>query len=158
MDKAIDFLDDQLVGITQLGANMSSLVDTVKVNYYGQLTPLKHVAHSTRDGLRLSITPHDPQIVSEIVKACQAAGFNAYKFSKEMVVVNLQPPSGETKEEMKKRIRVLGEETKVAIRQIRKKFKQGADDKSGDKALQEITDKAVQIVEDILAKKMSYIE
>lgn len=158
MDKAIDFLEDQLAGITQFGANMSSLVDSVKVDYYGQPTPIRNVAHSVRDGLRLSITPYDPSIVSAIVKGCQKAGLNAYKFSKEIVVVNLQPPSGDTKDEMKKRVKTLGEEAKVAIRQIRKKFKQGAEDKSEDKKLQEITDKAVQIVDNIVAKKMSYIE
>ena len=157
MEKAVDFLKEQLHGITQLGANNASLVDSVKVDYYGQPTPIKHIAYSSCDKLRVSITPHEEKFVSEIVKACERAGFNAYKFSKEIAMVTLPIPSGETKKEMKKRIKSLGEETKISIRNIRKKFKQSSEDNSEEKALQKITNAATQAVDEIVKRKTAYV-
>ena len=158
MGKAVNFLQEQLQGITQLGANNGSLVDSIKIDYYGQPTPIKHVSHSSRDGLKISITPHELNLVPAIVLACEKAGFNAYKFSKEIAIVNLPAPSGDTKQEMKKRIKTLGEETKISIRNIRKKFKQSASDNSEDKQIQKITDEATTAVDSIVKTKMSYIK
>ena len=158
MQKAIDFLEDQLHGITKLGAT-SSLVDTVKVQAYGQSTPLKHLAHSQGQGQRVTIHPHDPSLTSAIAKACQTAGFDAYVFSKESVVVNLPIISGETKEEMRQRIKRLGDDTKVAIRNIRKQFRKGVPKEDNqDKPIQEATDRAIEIVDEIVATKSSYVK
>jgi len=160
MQKAIDFLSDQLHGITPLGAT-SSLIDTVRVTAYGQKTPLGHLATTAGRGEKVTITPHDPNLRGAIAKACQDAGFNAYVFSKESVVVNLPIMSGETKEETRKRIKRLGDDAKVAIRNVRKQFKKGIpkDQKHEDeKLIQEATDKAIGIIDQIVETKTSYVK
>lgn len=160
MQKAIDFLSDQLHGITVLGAS-SSLIDSVKVVAYGQKSSLKHLANITgSQGRRVTIHPHDPNLNAAIAKACQTAGFDAYVFSKESVVVTLPIMSGETKDETRKRIKRLGDEAKIAIRNIRKQFKQGIPKNQKheeEKIIQEVTDKATGIVDQIVKTKSSYI-
>jgi len=160
MQKAIDFFSDQLHGITALGAT-PSLVETVRVSVYDQKIPVKHLAFTTSQGSRVTVTPHDSNTRSAIAKACQDAGFDAYVFSREAVVVNLPKPSGETKDEIRKRIKRLGDEAKVAIRNIRKQFKKGVpkDEKhEEEKRIQKVTDEAVGIVDQIVERKQAYVK
>jgi len=157
MEKAIDFLADQLQGITKLGGGgEASLIGSVKAQYYSQTTPISHFAHVTRTGNRVSVTPHEPTFVPTVVKALQQAGFNAYQFSKDTAVVEVQPPSGDTKREKGQRIRTIGEETKVAIRNIRKRCKKSIE-KEEIKELQDLTDKAISAVDEIIERKLSYL-
>jgi len=157
MQKAIDFLEDQLHGITKLGAT-PSLVETVKVHAYGQSTPLKHLASTQCAKQRVTIHPFDPNLTATIAKACQTAGFDAYVFSKDAVVVTLPMMSGETKEEIRQRIKKLGDDTKIAIRNIRKQFRNGQPkEENHDKEIQEATDRAIEIIDGIIETKSSYV-
>lgn len=160
MQKPIDFLSEQLHGITPLGVN-SSLVDTVKVSAYGQKTPIGHLASSSGDGSRITIAPYDPSLRNVIAKACQDAGFDAYVFSKETVVVNLPIMSGETKIETRNRIKKLGEEAKVAVRNMRKHIKKQIQKETkheDEKLIQSVTDEAVALIDQIVETKTSYVK
>ena len=165
MNKAIDHLEDQTHGITKLGgARPTTLIDTVQVSCYGQKTPIKHLAQTSSVNSGVSIEPHDPSILKAIEKGCKAAGYNAYVFSKTTVMVSIPPPCGEDKEKARDRIKRLGEDTKISIRNIRKKVKQDIpkdmpknDKRKLEKDLQSLTDDAVKIVEGIVKAKMSYI-
>ncbi len=163
MQKSIDALSDQLVGISAFGT--SSLVDTVKVTYYGQKLPLKHLASFETSGRRINIKAFDPTILSTIAKACQNAGFNACVFSKEAVVVQLPDLSGDTREETKARVRRLGEAVKVAVRNVRKQFRQAlpkelpkSEKQAEENAIQAATDEAIRIIDRILMQKSACLD
>ena len=131
----------------------------MRVQAYGQSTPLKHLSNSKSQGQKIIITPYDNSIISSIVKACKLANFDAYKYSKDCVIVNLPIMSGDTKKETIQRIKALGGETKVAVRNIRQQFRQGQPkEKRQDKEIQEITDSAISIINDIVETKTSYIK
>ena len=158
MQKSIDSLTEQLVGISAFGT--SSLVEAVKVMYYGQKMPLKHLASFETSGRRVSIKAFDQTILSAIAKACQTAGFNASVFSKETVVVQLPDFSGDTREETKARIRTLGEEARIAVRNVRKQFRQSLpkemaklDRQGEDEKIQSATDKAIRLINGIVEQK-----
>lgn len=67
------------------------------------------------------VKPYDLSILGSIDKALQKSGFNSYVFSKEAVCVSVPPPSGDQRKETMLRVKKAGEETKIAIRNIRKK-------------------------------------
>lgn len=160
MQKSIDLLKGQVVGIR---SNISaSVVDTVRLEYYGQMYPLKELAFAANTTAGVTITPYDPSLVSQIEKTLKQAGFQAYVFSKQSVVVSVPPPSVEQKKEIHKHIKSLGEETKVAIRNIRKQTKQEwsrqdiseSQLKGMEKQLQALTDECVALTDSIVAEKI----
>lgn len=160
MEKAVTYFSDQIVGI-RWGIVTSGLVDTIKVLYHGQPTPIKHLAHTTKQDNRISVTPHEPMLVGSIEKALKAAGLNAYTFSKTMVVVSTPPPSGEERQRVISHVRKLAEEAKVAVRNIRKKTKQKfpplskSELQKMEKQLQELTDQYVAEITKLADNKIS---
>lgn len=156
MQKSVDLFAEQLHGISAIGS--SSLIETVKVDYYGQQTPLQHLASFESQGLRVTVKAFDRTVLANIAKACQGSGFNAYVFSKESVVVQLPDHSGDTRNEMKARIAKLGEDAKIAIRNCRKQFRNGLPKENTEEAaIQKLTDQMVGKIDDIVKTKSSYI-
>lgn len=145
MDKAVSFFHEQ-VRCLRLGSITPALVDTVKVQAYGNQTPIKHVANCQKVQSGISVEPFDQQLVGPICTALKSAGFNAYQFSKACVMVSVPPPSIEERTKVHKRIRELCEEAKVAIRQVRKRWKKITDDED---ALQRATDAALAEVDQL---------
>jgi len=163
MQKSIDVLSEQLHGVGTIGAS-SSLVESVKVPYYGQKIILSHISAISTKGRQVSIKAFDSTLLPVIAKTCQEAGFNAHVFSKELVVVNLPDHSGDTRNEIIARIRKLAEEARISVRNVRKQFKQSLPkDWSKDELrreenrIQDVTDKAIQIIDDIVERKTSYV-
>jgi ribosome recycling factor len=165
MNKAIEHLEDQTHGISKIGgARPTSLIDTIRISCYGQKTTIKHLAQTSPMKNAVSIEPHDPSILKAIEKGCKAAGYNAYVFSKTSVMVSIPPPSGEDKEQARNRIKRVGEDTKISIRNIRKKVKQDipkdmpkSEKRKLEKDLQSLTDDAIKIVEDIVKRKVGFV-
>jgi ribosome recycling factor len=154
MQKTIDSLENQLVGI-RLGTITPSVIDTVKVIYEGQPTPIVHVAYAERKGNGISVTPYEPQLVNAINKALQGSGFNSYVFSKTSVMVSCPPPSGEEKLKIIAYVAKLGEESKIAVRNIRKKHRQTLtkdEIKEQDKSLQKTTDEMISKIDSLVAQ------
>lgn len=146
MRKTVDLLKTQLFGMTDdIG---ESLISAVKVQYNHQPTPLQHLSLVNQKDRRVSITPYDPSMVGAVEEELKKQGFNAYKFSKTTVVVNIPVATGETQQKVASQIKKLGEETKVAIRNIRKKFRKK--DKDNEKELQAMTDAAIQEIDDLI--------
>ncbi len=140
MRKTVDLLKSQLFGMED---NINdNLIATVKVECDNQLTPLQHLSLIYQQDRRVSVTPYNPAMVGVIEDALKQQGFNAYKFSKTTVVVNIPLSSGEEHQKVVSRMKKLGEEAKVSIRNIRKKFRKK--DKDHDKELQAMTDAAIQ--------------
>lgn len=163
MAKAIETLRSQLVGFRS-GTISPAFVDSIKVMHEGQPTPIKHLAFSQPGKTGISVTPHDPALVGSIAKTLTDAGLNAYVFSKVPVAVSVPPISGDEKQRVHARIRALGEEAKISVRNLRKKLKAEIDSALGqderlraEKHVQELTDAHIAQIDRIVSDKIASI-
>lgn len=146
MRKTVELLKSQLVGMED---NVNeNLIATVKVGYNHQPTPLEHLSLVHQKDRRVSVTPFDPTMVGAIEEELKKQGFNAYKFSKTTVVVNIPLACGDNHKKVASQMKKLAEEAKVAVRNIRKKFRRK--DKGHDRELQVVTDAAIQEICDLV--------
>ena len=157
MEKTVQNLSSSIVGIR--GSSVTAgVIDTIKVSYHGQSTPIKHVAHTVRNGDIICIDAYEPEMTNQIAKALKEAGFNAYAFSKTRAVVNVPPPSGDQKKEMIAHLKKLGEDAKIAVRNIRKKHRQSLDKDAlakEDKKIQELTDSYIAEIDAVIQGKIN---
>jgi ribosome recycling factor len=156
MNKTVENLSDSIVGIR--GSTITvGVVDTIKVSYHGQLQPIKHIAYTGKNGDAIFIDPYEPELTNQIAKVLKEAGFSAYAFSKTRVVVSVPPPSGDQRKSTIAHLRKLGEEAKIAIRNVRKKQRQQLEKESlviEDKKIQEITDSNIAEIDLIIEGKI----
>lgn len=149
MKKTVDLLKTQLVGLED---NVNDeLIATVKVEYNHQPTPLRHMSLIHQQDRRVSVTPYDPTMVGTIEDELKKQGFNAYKFSKTTVVINVPEPSLENSNKVVAQMKKLGEEAKVSVRNIRKKFRD-KEDEAHEKRLQKMTDDAIKEIDGLISK------
>lgn len=121
MQKSIEAVEQDLGGIRS-GKATPALLDSVKVDAYGQKTPLNQVASiSVPDPKSLVVQPWDKNILGDVVKAIQAAelGFNP-QAEGIIVRVPIPPLSEERRRELVKVCGKIAEEGKVAVRNIRR--------------------------------------
>lgn len=138
MDKAIGVLKHALGGIRTGRAN-PGLVDTVRVEAYGSLSPLKQLASVTApESTQLVIRPYDVGTIKDIEKAIVASdlGFNPQNDGK-MIRINIPPLSTEVRKKMVARIKELSEEAKIAVRSIRRDANKVIDTAEKDKEIGE---------------------
>jgi ribosome recycling factor len=121
MEKAVDFLRDELRGI-RTGRASPALVDTVRVDYYGTPTMLKALAAiSTPDAQQILIRPFDPGSIKDIEKGILQSEIGLTPNSDGKVIRLIIPPmSGEQRQKMSQRVKKLCEETKVSVRNVRR--------------------------------------
>jgi ribosome recycling factor len=159
MTKAVEFFEDQIRSI-RFGCITTGLIDTVRVECYEQKMPIKQIAWTTSEKNRISVAPYDPQLLGAIDRALKKEGFNSYVFSKTQVVVNLPPMSGEDRIKVASQVSKLGEEAKISIRNIRKKFRQALlkeEIQESDKALQALTDSKITEIDMLVEFKIESI-
>lgn len=166
IEKTISVLKEEM-GTVRAGRANAALVDKVMVDYYGTPTPLKSLANiSVPEPRTLLISPFDPKSIPNIEKAINVAniGINPVNDGK---VVRLQIPqvTEERRKELTKIVKKLGEDAKVAVRNLRrdandkvkKMEKAGAftedDAKSTLEDIQKEIDKAVKHIDEIVANK-----
>ena len=121
MDQAVGHLKEELATIRTGRAN-ASLVDTLMVSYWGNLTPLKQMASVTvPDATSIVITPWDKQAMGDIEQAIRNSnlGLNPVNEGGQIRVV-LPPLTEERRLEMVKTIHEKAETSKVALRTHRK--------------------------------------
>ena len=162
MEKTIALLTDQLMGIHSGGIS-DGLVETVKVPYYGQETPLKYISSVVEQDRRVSIIPYDRGMMESILQTLKKCGFTAHKFSKQEVVITIPRNTGEECEKIFVRMRKLGEDAKVSIRNIRKNHKRRRgsltpdEKRSDDKKVQKMTDTAIRNIDDIISQRIEHV-
>jgi len=153
MDHAMERLDKELAKIRAGKAN-PSMLDSVQVEYYGSMTPLKNVSNiSTPDPRTLQIQPFEKSIIEEIEKGVLRAnlGFNPQNDGHN-VRINIPALTEERRKELVKMARSVAEQAKVSIRNGRKDAndhikgmkKDGMSEdeaKDAEAAVQEFTDK-----------------
>lgn len=166
MTKSTDTLIEDLAKL-RAGRAHPSLLDNIMVEYYGTPTPLNQVAAVTVEGaLMLSVKPWEKPLIPHIEKAIRTSdlGLNPAT-SSDVIRVPLPPLSEERRKELIKKVKSEGEQTKVAIRNIRrdanKQFEElekgktiSEDEKRrAEDTVQKLTDEYVRKVEEILQKK-----
>jgi len=138
MEKATSVLRNSLSGIRTGRAN-PGLVDSLRVEVYGSPTPIKQVASvGAPEPNQIVIRPYDPGTLKDIEKAIQASdlGFNPLNDGR-VIRLNVPPLSTEVRRKMVGRVRDLAEETKVALRNVRRDGNKMADQSEKEKDLSE---------------------
>jgi len=121
MKKAISHLNSELSKIRAGRAN-PSMLDTVRVDYYGSPTPLSQIGNiSTLDPRTLTVQPWEKSLLDEITKAIINAnlGLNPQN-NGEVIIISVPVLTEERRKDLVKRARAEGENAKVSLRTQRK--------------------------------------
>lgn len=166
MDKTIAALKDEFKAL-RTGRASASIFDRVRVDYYGTPTPLNQVSTiSVPEARSIVIQPFDKSLISEIEKAILKSelGLNPSNDGK-VIRISIPPLTAERRKELVKQAKSISENSRVAIRNIRrdgndelkKQQKDGTitedDLKTGEADLQKSTDKYIQDINKILEEK-----
>ncbi len=166
MKKTCDALSAQLATIRAGRAN-AAVLDQIQVEYYGVPTPIQQVASvATPEPRSLLIQPWDGSLLKSIEKAILASdlGINPQNDGR-MIRLVFPPLTEERRKELVKQTKKYGEESKVAIRNIRRdaidKFKKQQkasvitedDYKIAEKDIQKLTDDFIKEIDKITDKK-----
>lgn len=166
MKKAVDSFKRDLQKIRTGRAN-ASMLDGIKVDYYGTPTPVNQVASvQVVDARLITVKPWEKAMIAVIDKAIRASdlGINPVADS-ELVRLPIPPLTQERRKELAKVVGKQTEEARVAVRSARRdamdmikdaeKDKQITEDerKKGEAQVQELTDKYIASVEDIAKAK-----
>lgn len=166
MEKCLDSLDRDFSTIRAGRAN-PNILNNVSVEYYGTPTPLNQLAGiSVPEPRLITIQPYDASILKDIEKAINIAdiGINPQNDGK-VIRLNFPQLTEEHRKSLVKDVSKRGEEAKVAIRNVRrdsiddvKKLKKNneitEDDlKDGEKEIQNITDKYIKQVDEMIKAK-----
>jgi ribosome recycling factor len=138
MEKAIRKLKSDLAGIRTGRAN-PGLVDSLRVELYGSSVPIKQVASvGAPEPNQIVIRPYDPGTIKDIEKAIQTSdlGFNPQNDGR-IIRLNIPALSTEVRRKMVNRVKELAEESKVAVRNIRRDGNKSADQGEKDKDFSE---------------------
>ena len=166
MTKTVEVLVKELAAVRAGRAN-PAVLDRITVEYYGAPTPLGQVAAiSSPDPRTLAIQPWDGSILRQVEKAIQVSDLGINPQNDGKVIRLLFPPlTEERRKELVKQVSKTGEDSKVAIRNIRrdamdkckaaqKKSEMGEDElHDAESALQKITDKFIKEIDGVVAKK-----
>ncbi len=119
--KTISVLKEDLNTVRAGRAN-PALLDKITVEYYGMPTPLKNISNITvPDPRTLLISPFDPKSIADIEKAINIAniGINPSNDGKNVRLV-IPQVTEERRKELTKTVKKLGEDAKVAVRNLRR--------------------------------------
>jgi ribosome recycling factor len=170
MDKTIDHLRSELHTI-RAGRATPAMLDGVKVDYYGSLTPLNQMASlSAPQADLIVVQPWDRSSLGAIERAIAAAnlGLNPSNDG-QLIRIPVPPPTEERRRDLAKTARGRGEDAKIAIRNIRRSAKdevksiQQEEKLSEDMrfeaedVIQKMTDKHIEHIEQLLDRKEAEI-
>ena len=166
MQKTLDTLKKDLARI-RTGRASPALLDGITVDYYGSPMPINQVANiSIPDARLIIIQPWEKSMLGPIEKTIQASelGLNPQNDGN-MLRLPIPPLSEERRQDLFKNCKKTGEESKVAIRNVRRdaneKLKKAEKDKQvtqdeakkGQDEIQKLTDKFIKMVDDVLVAK-----
>ncbi|HET8705694.1 MAG TPA: ribosome recycling factor [Pseudomonadales bacterium] len=166
MKKSIEALDHALQKF-RTGRAHPSLLEGIRVNYYGSETPLKQVAQiSVEDNRTLTVTPFEKNLVIEIEKAIMKSDLGLNPASAGMVIrVPLPMLTEQTRKELVKQTHKEAEAARVAVRNIRRdanatlkellKEKEISEDedRKAQEDIQKLTDKYIALIDKALEQK-----
>jgi ribosome recycling factor len=160
MRKAIEAFKRDL-GKVRTGRATTAMLDGIKVDYYGTMTPLNQVSSvAVVDARLITVKPWEKNMVVVIDKAIRASdlGINPVP-DNDLVRLPIPPLTQDRRKDLVKSVKKMGEEAKVAVRAARRdamdllkeaeKDKEITEDarKLGEKRIQDLTDKHVDDVD-----------
>mgnify|MGYP003303557080 CR=1 FL=1 len=162
MNKTISVLQENFAEVRAGRAN-PAILDVVMVNYYGVDTPLKQLATiSVPEARQLQVKPYDKSTLGLIEKAIFEANIGITPNNNgEVIILNIPALTEETRREYVKQAKAIGEDCKVALRNIRqdsnndiKKAELTEDQvKQGQDEVQELINKYNKIVDEKIKVK-----
>ena len=166
MQAALEHLKGELKSLRTGRAN-SAVLDKVMVEIYGSYTPLKAVANITvPEARQIVVTPFDHANINAISKAIEAANLGVNPMVDGKVIrINIPPMDESVRKQIAKQCKDLGEKSKIALRDVRRKFnelvrKQKADGtlaedqmKRLEKHIQDSTDRFCKDVDTVCSDK-----
>jgi len=128
MAKALEHTEDQLRHIRTSRAS-AGLVENLRVDYYGSLTPLNQMAQiSIPEPRQIMIKPFDPSCLEDIAKTLMKSDLGISPENDGKVVrLNMPPLSGEQREKYAAKAKGLAEEGRIAMRNVRRDANKEAD-------------------------------
>ena len=170
MKNSVEHLERELAAVRAGRAN-PAVLDKVTVDYYGAPTPIQQVASvAVSEARTLTITPWDRSLLRPISKAIQASdvGINPIDDG-QTIRLNFPAPNEERRRQLAKDVSKMGEEAKVAIRNVRREAMDKAkamkkageltedDQKSMEESVQKVTDKYIKLVDKAVEEKQKEI-
>jgi ribosome recycling factor len=166
MKKAVEVVREEIIKI-RTGKATTALLDGIKVDYYGTMTPLNKIANtSIPDVHTVAVQPWEKSIIPLIEKAILASNLGLNPASDGIVVrVPIPPLNEERRRDLVKLVKKFGEDGKIAIRNVRRdaiehlkkaeKSDHMSEDerKRGEQDAQKLTDKYAKDVDNLLALK-----
>lgn len=165
MQAAILFLDDSLAHI-RAGKASTRILDPVKVDYYGQMSPLTNVATvTTPDARTIQIQPWEKKMLSVIERAIINSNLGlAPNNNGECIRLILPPLTEERRRELAKQCKSEAENAKMSVRNARreaietlkKQIKEGLPEdaeKDAENEMQKLHDKYIKQIDELYAKK-----
>ena len=134
------------------GRSNPSILDDIKVDYYGNLTPINQTSNiSVEEGRSLVISPWDKNLISEIEKAILSSdlGLNP-STSSDLIRVTMPALTEETRQDYIKQARAEAENSRVSIRNIRRDANQSCKDLQSSG---EISEDDLRRIEDLIQKE-----
>ncbi len=166
MTAAIDTLGREFASV-RTGRASTGLLETVRVDYYGTPTPVPQMASvSVPDARTLVIQPWEQAQLKAVEKAIMASDLGLTPVNDGKVIrLTMPTPTEERRKQLAKTVHKLAEDTRVAIRNVRReandKLKAMAKDKKvsedeerrGHDQIQKMTDRFIARVDELLKKK-----
>ena len=170
MKKTISMYEHELSTI-RAGRASTAVLEKVQVDYYGVPTQINAIASvAVTDARTLAITPWDPSTLKHIERAILASDIGITPANDGKVIRLVFPTlTEERRKELTREISKMGEEAKVAVRNIRREANEKCKDmkkasemtedeqKASEKNIQEITDKLIKEIDNITAAKSKEI-
>lgn len=163
MDEVIENFENNLKTI-RTGRASASMLDRVRVDYYGEMTPINQMAKiSVLEGTQLVVKPYDRSMVKGINHAISAANLGVTPQAEaDCIRINVPQLTQDRRKQLAKEAKKYGEEAKVNMRNIRrdandsiKKDKEVSEDTQKEwlDDCQKLTDKYIKQIETITADK-----
>lgn len=138
MSKTQDLLKEELRTMRS-GRATAGLVEHIRVDYYGSMTPLRQIANiAVPDPRLLVVKPYDPSSLEDIVKAILKSDIGITPNSDGKIIRLAVPPlSEDRRKQLAGRLKQMGEESKVSVRNIRREANREIDKEKKDSAITE---------------------
>ena len=151
MDKSLSALRNAFNKIRTGRAN-PALLDDIKVDYYGNLTPINQTSNiSVEEGRSIVISPWDKNLIPEIEKAILSSelGLNP-STSSDLIRLTMPALTEETRQDYIKQARAEAENSRVSIRNIRRDANNSAKE---EQQASEISEDELRRIEDLIQKE-----
>lgn len=166
MDKTVDSLRKEYQKV-RTGRASTGLLDEIKVDFYGTLSPINQVATlAVPEPRTITLQPWDAKMIPVIEKAIMNANLGLTPANDGKVIrLNLPPLTEERRKDIVKQLKKLAEDAKVAVRNIRRdtidEFKKQEKDKKiseddlkrAEKEVQDVTNSHVAKIDEVLVHK-----